>query len=76
MALLCAHLAACFGRKRLACDTNGLNCEYTAMWRTRGNRVIFTLQAALQGWVAIGFSRSNIVVKPSGVECCLTFYLL
>ena len=60
---LCSCLATCFGRKKLACNINGTNCEYSAMWRTRGNRVIFTLQAALQGWVAIGFSRNNIMVK-------------
>ena len=57
-----AHLAACFGSEMLGCDTNGLNCQFTAMWRTRGDRVTFRLQAAFQGWVAVGFSLDNIMV--------------
>ena len=54
--------AACFGRQDLNCDTNGQNCEYSATWRTRGDRVMFRLQIALQGWAAIGFSRDNLMV--------------
>ena len=36
--------------------------EYSAMWRTRGNRVTFRLEITFQGWAAIGFSRNNIMV--------------
>lgn len=58
--LWCA--AACFGRQNLQCDVSGLNCEYTANWRTRGDEVEFTLMAQTQGWVGIGFSINNKMV--------------
>ena len=55
------YIAACFGNQELSCT--GGSCEYVANWRSRGDRVEFTLVAQTQGWVSIGFSVNNIMVR-------------
>ena len=57
------HVAVCFGNQELRCNSNGQACEYTANWRTRGDRVEFTLVARTQGWVGIGFSTDTNIVR-------------
>ena len=36
--------------------------NYTAEWRSRGDRVMFILTGAGQGWVGIGFSHDRMMV--------------
>ena len=36
--------------------------NYTAEWRSRGDRIEFTLTGAGQGWVGIGFSHNRMMV--------------
>ena len=59
------HVAACFGRQEIRCDSATNVCQYVATWRTRGDRVEFNLVAQTQGWVGIGFSTDRIMVRFS-----------
>ena len=36
--------------------------SYQAEWRSRGDRVVFSLRAEGQGWVGIGFSHNRMMV--------------
>ena len=53
--------ATCSGRKDLTATDGSSN--YTANWRARGERVEFELTGVGQGWVGIGFSHNQAMVK-------------
>lgn len=57
--------AECFGRKSVRCiNATNQDCQYyIATWRTRGERVEFTLVAQTQGWAGIGFSTNREMVR-------------
>ena len=58
------HAATCFGRQPVSCsDVDNQDCQYIATWRTRGDRVEFTIAAQTQGWVGIGFSTNQMMVS-------------
>ena len=57
------HVAACFGRREISCDSVTNICQYVATWRTRGDRVEFNLVGQTSGWVGIGFSTDNLMVR-------------
>ena len=50
--------------------------NYTANWRTRGDRVEFILTGEVQGWVGIGFSHNQMMVTILFVFhfVCYEFY--
>jgi len=54
--------ATCFGGINLTSTEGGSISNYTAMWRSRGNRVEFELTGSGQGWVGIGFSHNRLMV--------------
>jgi len=54
--------ATCFGGINLTSTEGGSISNYTAMWRSRGNRVEFALTGSGQGWVGIGFSHNQMMV--------------
>ena len=50
-------------------DGNNQDCQYIATWRTRGDRVEFTIAAQTQGWVGIGFSTNQMMVSTLSPSC-------
>ena len=62
--------AQCFGRKSVNCSDASEDCQYIATWRTRGERVEFTLVAQTQGWAGIGFSTNREMVRTV-CECSI-----
>ena len=58
------YVAPCFGRQPVSCsDVDNQDCQYIATWRTRGDRVEFTIAAQTQGLVGIGFSTNQLMVN-------------
>jgi len=54
---------ACIEKHAINCDRTGQNCEYSAGWITRKDRVEFILVAQNQVWASIGFSENNRMVR-------------
>ena len=69
--IICDHLfyftATCAGSISLT-TSNNLS-SYQAEWRSRGDRVVFTLGGEGQGWVGIGFSHNRMMVTILFVVC-------
>ena len=55
----------CMGTWSTGCNATGGNCLYKATWMVLGdaNSVFFAVQARTAGWVGIGFSENNRMVR-------------
>ena len=49
------------------------NGAYNVSWRVVGDVASFTVSARTTGWVGIGFSKDQLMVRP--MQCVVPFYL-